>query len=471
MGGSYGTTVGEGRTQAANGKRGIAWGFAGLAGCAVLCLAAVVATGGQQGWGMEEGGRGVELLCSDGRCGEGSKLSMKGAVKDLEKWSDKAELKDRLDELQTTMERGMSHKAEVNQLNQYFNGLDMQVKKQRMHALRQEQSEGQSTAATLASAKHSTPQLAHMHRGRHSVRHSKATSGDDSSNSGSEESNADGEGGDVKDSAEGGADENEVSKYQGPDAMSAREAQADLNSYFDSLEKKTGRHGKMHNLETEVRELKHEVHSLKSPVNSARDAADRTSAAVHSLGSKLRSHHGLEKEVHSLKADDEKIIALEKSKHEAADVEGGAAAVPPGNPQVHAAGLPKGWKEYRDLKTHYPYWYNARTGKSTWVKPTGESPREQGVKLLALLHEADSAKQTSLHQMESADKKAALADDHGVYGHHWARSQWTDSKWMNFLDGSNVKGMGSMETNAQRLDGGREAADHAMLRPASSSRY
>jgi hypothetical protein len=44
------------------------------------------------------------LLCSDGRCGQSSKLSREGAKRDLDLWADKEELKNKLDELQTVMD-------------------------------------------------------------------------------------------------------------------------------------------------------------------------------------------------------------------------------------------------------------------------------------------------------------------------------------------------------------------------------
>jgi hypothetical protein len=109
-----------------------------LIGCAAVSVFVV----GMNSGNLLERTGSIELLCSDGRCGEGSKLTRQNAVKDLDKWADKAELKDRLDELQTVMERGMTHKSAAKQLDQYFDSLDQQVHSQKMHALRQAQSEG-----------------------------------------------------------------------------------------------------------------------------------------------------------------------------------------------------------------------------------------------------------------------------------------------------------------------------------------
>lgn len=504
----YSTFGGAGSSTEGKSRRFMAWGFAGIVGCAITCLVAVSVLG--QGAGS--GGRGsVELLCSDGRCGEGSKLSMQGAVKDLDKWADKSELKDRLDELQTTMERGMSHKVEVSQLNSYFAGLDRQVKQQRLHALRQERKEGMHTSMTLASVDADAKTQGDA-KSESSTAQSHATGGDAMK----QEERADDSMYAVdNDPDEAFPEDDKAEDGHGPDSsaeeatarrgrvglssisalnqyfdkqashikkentrqlhhkskMSARQAEADLDSYFDSLEKKTGtKDVKLHSLEKEVKELRHEVHGLRSPVESARDAAASTGAAVKSLH-----------------ADDEAIMALEKANtgrreevpvHRKVtnneidvkiDAEKEQHRAPARNPRVHSGGLPAGWKEYRDLKTKYPYWYNSRTGKSTWVKPGGgEQP---GVKLLQLLQAADSEKEQSRRALEARDKQVALKADHGVYGHHWGRSQWADKGWMSFLDGSNVHGMGSIQTNSQRLDSGREAADHAMLRPASSSHY
>lgn len=84
----------------------------------------------------------ITLLCSDGRCGESSRLSRRGAERDLNLWADKEELKNKLDELQTVMDRGMTHKSATQDLNQYFEQLDSQTRQQRQNALKQAQSEG-----------------------------------------------------------------------------------------------------------------------------------------------------------------------------------------------------------------------------------------------------------------------------------------------------------------------------------------
>ena len=90
------------------------------------------------------------LLCSDGRCGESSRLSRQGAEKDLNLWADKEELKNKLDELQTVMDRGMTHKSATQDLNQYFDKLDSQTRQQRKDALRQAQNEGLDDTTTLS---------------------------------------------------------------------------------------------------------------------------------------------------------------------------------------------------------------------------------------------------------------------------------------------------------------------------------
>jgi hypothetical protein len=86
------------------------------------------------------------LLCSDGRCGQSSKLSREGAERDLDLWADKEELKSKLDELQTVMDRGMTHKAASQQLNQYFNQLDREAHDQDREA------SGTARVASLAAS-------------------------------------------------------------------------------------------------------------------------------------------------------------------------------------------------------------------------------------------------------------------------------------------------------------------------------
>ena len=83
----------------------------------------------------------TELLCSDGRCGQSSKLSKENADRDLDLWADKEELKSKLDELQTVMDRGMTHTAASQQLNQYFNSLDEEARMQKEQALKQAEEE------------------------------------------------------------------------------------------------------------------------------------------------------------------------------------------------------------------------------------------------------------------------------------------------------------------------------------------
>ena len=91
------------------------------------------------------------LLCSDGRCGQSSKLSREGAERDLDLWSDKEELKNKLDELQTVMDRGMTHKAASQQLNQYFNQLDHEANNQERAALQQAREDSLADAADHSS--------------------------------------------------------------------------------------------------------------------------------------------------------------------------------------------------------------------------------------------------------------------------------------------------------------------------------
>ena len=109
------------------------WVFAGVAFTMVLFL-------GHRFGSADQGPN--TLLCSDGRCGQSSKMSRDSAARDLNLWADKEELKNKLDELQTVMDRGMTHKAAAQQLNQYFNQLDHEADKQRRQALQQALTEG-----------------------------------------------------------------------------------------------------------------------------------------------------------------------------------------------------------------------------------------------------------------------------------------------------------------------------------------
>jgi hypothetical protein len=127
------------------------WIFPVLGVCILVLLHSYVVERGIQGHS--------ELLCSDGRCGQSSKLSREGADRDLDLWADKEELKNKLDELQTVMDRGMTHKSAAQQLNQYFNQLDQKASDQRKQALRQAKDEGlpDNSISVLSSRFHQRP--------------------------------------------------------------------------------------------------------------------------------------------------------------------------------------------------------------------------------------------------------------------------------------------------------------------------
>jgi len=495
----------------------------------------------------------VELLCSDGRCGFGSRLTRQGAVKDLDKWADKAELKDRLDELQTTMERGMSHKAEVSQLNSYFNRLEGVVRQQHAHAMRQERREGVAPAVLAHKHAAKTPSLrASDHssgsagqwgaegEGASEARHEDDEDAEDSDEDGADEHS----GGDMEASEEEGhaREEEERAKVQqrhdrqqrhqsqkqGQSSistlnqyfdrqarhikehsvvrttqMTAQQADADLNSYFDSLAAHTGKEGKMHQLEHKVSLLTKEVKKLKAPVESIKGSAARTRSDVRTIkGDAAKTQTAVE----GLASEDKEILAREQKQDKQAARRSHRPVHDGNNPPLSVEGLPPGWKAYKDEETKHPYYYNAKRDLSTWTSPVGKEVTVKGMKkgweamrskqgetyfvdeatgkatwkdpragpgaqLLQLMRGVDDARRQSHAAWTKHNRKVALHEDHGVYGHEWPRSQWADRRWMSFLSDSNAGGMGSLETEAQQLAHGGDGSDHAPIRRASSRGY
>jgi len=467
----------------------------------------------------------VELLCSDGRCGFGSKLTRQGAVKDLDKWADKAELKDRLDELQTTMERGMSHKAEVSQLNSYFNRLEGVVHRERAHALRQERREGMSPTV-LRQQSTKTPSL-HASKSHDEEGKAAGDSQDDAAGSDAEEDQTDGSDDASDDGGESSDEEDAREQKQGQSSIStlnqyfdrqehaikahsvehsteltAQQADADLNSYFDSLAAHTGKEGIMHQLENKVASLTKTVKRLEAPVESIKGATAKTRSDVRSIqGDAVKTRHAVE----ALGDEDKKILA-----HETHEDSKKAAHREERNPPLPIKGLPPGWAAYEDEDTKAPYYWNAKRGVSSWTSPAGKKlahsgalkgvgkmweamrtkrgetyfvnratgkstwndPRvKPGAQLLQLMQGVQDARRKTQAAWVKSNKKVALRDDHGVYGHNWPRSQWADKQWMHFLSDSNAAGTGSLATTAQELSEGKEGRDHSTLRRASSSSY
>jgi hypothetical protein len=252
-------------------KRGGLLVAVAVIGCAAI---AVLAVGLNSGNLLERTGS-IELLCSDGRCGEGSKLTRQNAVKDLDKWADKAELKDRLDELQTVMERGMTHKSAAKQLDKYFDRLDRTVQQQKLHALKQARGEGMDLPV-LSSRKHQATSL-------HSSQNEE-TSDDSADDSEAQDDN------DVKADSTDSHEEHHsksaahketddsssaaaLNKYFDKQAakiqeenkqqlhsskLTAAQADADLNSYFDSISASTKK-SKIQAVEKKLDNLDNEV--------------------------------------------------------------------------------------------------------------------------------------------------------------------------------------------------------------------
>uniref|UniRef100_A0A6U2ES89 WW domain-containing protein n=1 Tax=Hemiselmis andersenii TaxID=464988 RepID=A0A6U2ES89_HEMAN len=440
----------------------------------------------------------------------------------------------------------MSHKAEVSQLNSYFNRLDGVVKQERAHAMRQERSEGIAPAVLKHRHAAKTPSLrasdgddgkwGEEGEGASEARHDDHQAEEDSDEDGMEEHADDG----MEESEEEGHEREEEEKArvqkqgkrqaekQGQSSistlnqyfdkqakrikdhmvtrttqMTAKQADADLNSYFDSLEVHTGKEGKMHQLENKVVLLTKEVKKLKAPVESIRGSAAKTSSAVRSIrGDAAATKHAVE----GLASEDKKILAHEESE----DVQAARRSHKPihdgNNPPLHVKGLPPGWRAYEDEDTKHPYYYNAKSDLSTWTSPVGkrvsvkgmrkgwEAMRTKqgetyfvdeatgkatwqdpevgpGAKLLQLMKGVDNSRRESHAEWVQHNRKVALHEDHGVYGHEWPRSQWADKRWMSFLSDSNAGGMGSLETEAQQLERGGKGSDHAPIRRASSSSY
>jgi hypothetical protein len=188
------------------------WDLLGVGLCAGLLFIGLVLSPAHQSPNV--------LLCSDGRCGQSSKLSREGAERDLNLWADKEELKNKLDELQTVMDRGMTHKAASQQLNQYFNQLDHEARAQERAAL------GRARVDSLADAtEHS---LSTTEATKSSVSIQKTTQG---------KGLAAADGFNQKSAAN-----SEMTKSQSKrmaaasrSKLTAAAAVADLNSYFDSL--------------------------------------------------------------------------------------------------------------------------------------------------------------------------------------------------------------------------------------------
>ena len=324
------------------------------------------------------------LLCSDGRCGQSSKLSQQDAQRDLDMWADKEELKNRLDELQTVMDRGMTHKSASQSLNQYFDKLDHQVQDQKRAAMRQKRSEGLLTTLSSASVHHAETVPSSTDIKRVSPSDSTKPAGQPASKGdydATRDLNA------YFDQQERSIRAENLHQQEATATkLSAAAAAADLNAYFDSLP--TGsRESKVRTLEQTVKTLTGEVKSLTQPLSDMRAASHQTAQAVSALRdqqAKLMAddaHHQRDVEQAEARAA---AAAADAAKADAA-AEAAArrktavvlANIRPKaparavNPSVKVLGLPPGWKSYMDLRTKYTYFYNPRTRESTWESPAG----------------------------------------------------------------------------------------------------
>ncbi len=189
--------------------------------------------------------------------------------------------------------------------------------------------------------------------------------------------------------------------------MTAAAANADLNKYFDSLQAHTKK-GKLETLAKEVTDLSKDVKDILQPVKQLQDSAVASKEAVSSL--KLDTKELLRDEKAHQEVAERAEKAAEKAADSAADAAKGAANAADGaraaanrkprdetvvirqalhrapkyqyqevNPKMTVEGLPPHWSAYMDLKTKYAYFYNKRTGKSSWINPKGSRTKVKGL--------------------------------------------------------------------------------------------
>lgn len=306
--------------------------------------------------------------------------------------------------------------------------------------------------------------------------------------------------------------------------MSAAAANADLNKYFDSLQAHTKR-GKLTKLAKEVTDLSKDVKAILMPVKQLQDSAAASKSAVSSLKEDTKrllkddeSRRGVAERAEKAAeaaAQSAKTAASRRARDETIVVRQALRRAPKTkflkakevNPKMTVEGLPPNWSAYMDLKTKYAYFYNHRTGKSSWINPKGskvhvkglpagwealkekggkdyyvnvksgkstwEDPRViPGEKVLAMVNRGSRERAVMHKQAEKMAKLAALSDDHGVYGHNFARSQWADKDWMKFLDNGHAaaKSQELMTTNEQ-LRRGDVGSEQAMTHKIASRDY
>jgi hypothetical protein len=307
--------------------------------------------------------------------------------------------------------------------------------------------------------------------------------------------------------------------------MSAAAANADLNKYFDSLQAHTKR-GKLTKLSKEVTDLSKDVKAILMPVKQLQDSAAASKNAVSSLKEDTRrllkddeSRRGIaeraEKAAEAAARSAKKAAATKRPQDETIVVRQALRRAPKTkflkakevNPKMTVEGLPPNWSAYMDLKTKYAYFYNHRTGKSTWINPKGskvhvkglptgwealqekggkdyyvniksgkstwEDPRViPGAKVLAMVNRGARERAVMHKQAEKMAKLAALSDDHGVYGHNFARSQWADKDWMTFLDkGHGAAKSQELMTTDEQLRRGEVGSEQAMPHEVASRNY
>ena len=193
--------------------------------------------------------------------------------------------------------------------------------------------------------------------------------------------------------------------------MTAAAANADLNKYFDSLQAHTKR-GKLSKLAAEVGDLSKDVKAILQPVKQLQDSAAASRDAVGSLRKdtelllKDEKQHQSDAEGALTRAEKAAESAADGAKHAASSAQAAATAAASKrardetivvrqalrrapktkylkakqvNPEMTVEGLPPHWKGYMDLRTKYAYFYNKRTGKSTWINPKGSRVHVKGL--------------------------------------------------------------------------------------------
>lgn len=319
--------------------------------------------------------------------------------------------------------------------------------------------------------------------------------------------------------------------------MSAAAANADLDKYFDSLQSHTKK-GKLETLAREVTDLSKDVKSIITPVKQLQDSAAASRNAVSSLQDDTKallrdekSHQEVAER--AMKAAEKAAATSESAAESAKKAANGRRArdetivvrqalrrapktryveAKEVNPKMTVEGLPPNWNAYMDRKTKYAYFYNKKTRKSSWINPKGdrahvtglptgwealkekggemyyvntksgrstfEDPRViPGAKVLAMINSDDKrrAEGRAMHkQAEKMAKLSVLSDNHGVFSHNFARSQWADKDWMSFLDkghGADKSQTESLETTNEALAQGEVGGEQAMPQRVSSSSY